>query len=103
MQYLKIDVFQQTDVFENFVKKSTEQYGINPLYIYSALVYTWEAGLKICNIKLDYTKDKHLLLWLENNIRGGVFSVMGDRYVELNDNEKIIYIEANILYGWAMT
>ena len=64
---------------------------------------SWKAGLKLTNIKLDFIKDKHLLLLLENNIRGGISSVMGDRFVESNENKQILYIDANILYGWAMS
>ena len=65
MLYLKMDVFQLTDIFENFVQTSTEEYGINPLYSFSAPRYTWKTGLKLTNIKLDFIKDKHLLLILE--------------------------------------
>ena len=103
MLYLKMDVLQLTDVFENFVQTSTEEYGINPLYSFSAPEYTWKAGLKLTNIKLDFIKDKHLLLLLENKIRGGISSVMGDRFVESNENKQILYIDANNLYGWAMS
>ena len=35
MLYLKMDVLQLTDVFENFVESSTREYKINPLYSYS--------------------------------------------------------------------
>ena len=59
MLYLKMDVLQLADVFENFVEKSTLMYGINPLYSYSASGYTWKAGLKLTNIKLDYIKIKN--------------------------------------------
>ena len=55
------------------------------------------------NLKLDFIKDKHLLLLLENTIRGGVSNVMGDRFVESNENKQILYIDANNLYGWAMS
>ena len=103
MIYLKRDILQLTDIFENFVQTSTEEYGINPLYSFSAPGYTWKAGFKLINIKLDFIKDKHLLLLLENNIRGGISSVMGDRFVESNENEQILYIDANDLYGWAMS
>ena len=34
------------------------------------VIYTWKAGLKITQIKLDFIKDTELLLLLENNIRG---------------------------------
>ena len=77
MLYLKMDVLQLADVFENFVESSTREYKINPLYSYSLPGYTWKAGLKLTNIKLDFIKDtaklpsgKELLLLLENNIRG---------------------------------
>ena len=76
MLYLKMDVLQLADVFENFVEKSTLMYGINRLYIYSGPGYTWKAGLKLTNIKLDFIHSKELLLLLENNIRGGISSVM---------------------------
>ena len=55
------------------------------------------------NIKLDYIKCKELLLLLENNIRGGISSVMGNRHVQSDENKQILYIDANNLYGWAMS
>ena len=73
------------------------------MYSYSLPGYTWKAGLKLTNIKLDFIKDKDLLLLLENNIRGGISSVMGDRFVESNENKQISYIDANNLYGWALS
>ena len=81
-----------------------EEYGINPLHCYSAPGYTWKAGLKLTNIKLDFIKDtaklasgKELLSLLENNIRGGISSVMGDRQVSSDVNKQILYIDANNL------
>ena len=103
MLYLKMDVLQLADVFENFVESSTREYKINPLYSYSLPGYTWKAGLKLTNIELDYIKCKELLLLLENNIRGGISSVMGDRHVQSDENKQILYIDANNLYGWAMS
>ena len=103
MLYLKMDVLQLADVFENFVESSTREYKINPLYSYSLPGYTWKAGLKLTNIKLDFIKDKELLLLLENNIRGGISSVMGDRHVQSDEKKQILYIDANNLYRWAMS
>ena len=59
--------------------------------------------LKYTNIRLQTLQDKDLILLLENNIRGGISSVMGDRYVKSDENKKILYIDANNLYGWAMS
>ena len=44
-----------------------------------------------------------MILLLENNIRGGISSVMGDRYVKLDENKTILYKDANKLYRWAMS
>ena len=96
-----MEVLQLSEVFENLVKSSTREYKIIPLYIYSLPGNTWKAGLKMTKIKLDFIKDKHLLLLLENNIRGGVSSVMGD--LELDENTKLLFIDANNLHRWAMS
>ena len=90
------------DVFEMFLKVSTKEFGINPLYCVSLPGYTWQCGLKYTGINLKTLQDKDMILLLENNIRGGVSSVMGDRYVKSDDNQKIMSIDANNLYGWAM-
>ena len=44
-----------------------------------------------------------MILLLENNIRGGISSVMGDRYIKSDKNKKILYIDANNLYGHSMS
>ena len=98
-----MDVPQLADVFEKFVEKATLEYSINTLYSYSLPGYTWKAGLEKTKIKLDFIKIKELSLLLENNIRGGVSSVMGPRYIESDEITKLLYIDANTLYGWAMS
>ena len=40
-----------------------------------------------------------MILLVENNIRGGISSVMGDRYVKSDASNKILYIDATNLYG----
>ena len=44
-----------------------------------------------------------MILLLVNNIRGGISSVMGDRYIQSDENKKILYIDANNLYGHSMS
>ncbi len=101
--YLKTDVLLLADVFENFIKISMNEFKINPLYCVSLPGYTWHCGLKHTGIELDYIKDPDMMFCIENNIRGGISSVMGDRYVESDDKTKILYIDATNLYGWAMS
>ena len=44
-----------------------------------------------------------MILLSENNIRGGISSVMGDRYVKSDENKKILYKDANNLYDHSMS
>ena len=101
--YLKSDVILIADVFEKFNKISIEEYGINPLYCLSLPGYTWQCGMKYTDIQLRTLQDKDLNLTSENNIRGSISSVMSDRYVKSDENKKILYIDANNLYGCAMS
>ena len=72
------------------------------LYIVSLPGYTWQGGLKYTDIKLQTIQDKEIILPLKNDIRGGNSLVMGDRYVKSNEIKKILFFDANNLYGWAM-
>ena len=80
--YLKDDVLLLTCVFANFLKVSINEFDISPLYCVSLPGYTWQCGLKYTRINLQALQDKDLILTLENNIRGTISSVMGDRYVK---------------------
>ena len=87
---------------KSFLRKFIEENGINPLYCVSLPGYTWQCGMKYTDIKLQ-TQDEDLILTLDNNIRGGINSVMGNRYIKLDENKTVLYIDANNLYGWAMS
>ena len=53
-------------------------------------------------VTLDYITDDKLRLLLENNMRGGPSSCMGNRYVKRGET-KIVYEDMNNLYGWSMS
>ena len=89
---LKSDVLLLTCVFE-----------IYPLCSVSLPSFTWQCGLKYTDIKLQTLQGKNMILLQENNIRGGLRSVMGDRYVKSKENKKILYADANNLYGHSMS
>ena len=86
----------------NFIKGSIKESDINPLYCVNLPGYTWQCGLKY-NIKLQTLQNNEMILLLENNMRGGISSVRGDRYVKSDENKKILYIGANNFYCWAMS
>ena len=44
-----------------------------------------------------------MILILEKNIRGGISSIMGDRYVKSDGHKKILYKHANNIYGYSMS
>ena len=100
--YFKRDVLLFTCLFEKIIKVSVNEFGNISLFCVSLLGYTWECGLKNTGIKLQTLQDKDIILTLENNIRGGIGSVMGDRYVKSNENRKILYMDANNFYGYSM-
>ena len=101
--YLKSDAILLADVFEKFIKVSVNEFDINPLYCVSLPGYTWQCGLKYTGKNLQTLQNKDMILLLENNIRGGISSIMGDRYIKSDDNIKILYIDANNLYGHSMS
>ena len=101
--YCKSDVILLADVMEKFVKVSFEEYGINPLYCVSLLSYTYQCALKYTDIKIQTLQDKDLILLLENNVRGGISGVMGNRYEKSDEDNDILYIDATNLYGHSMS
>ena len=90
-------------VFEIFTKVSVNEFGINPLYCVSLPGYTWQCGLKYTDTRIQTLQDKDKLLLIENNIRGGISSVLGDRYVKRSDTKKILYQDCTNLYGHSMS
>ena len=101
--YLKSDVLLLACVSEKFIKVSVNEFGINPLYCVSLPGHTWQFGLTYTGLNLQTLQDEDLFLTLENNIGGGISSVMSDRYVKSNDDKKILYADANNLYGHSVS
>ena len=100
--YLKRDVLLLASVFEKFIKVSFDEFDNNPLCCVSLPGYIWQCGLKHTGTNLQTVQDKDMVLLFENNIGGGISSIMGNRYVESNDNKRVLFIDANNLYGNSM-
>ena len=97
--YIKSDELLLACVFEKFIKVSVNEFDINPVYCVSLPGYTWQCGLKYTGKNLQTLRDKNMIWLLEKNIRGGMSSVMGDRDVQSDENKKILYKDADNLYG----
>ena len=101
--YLKNDVLLLTCVFEKFTKVSVNEFGINPLNCVSLPGYTWQCDVKYTGTNLQTLQDKDMILLSKNNIRGGISSFMEDRYINSDENKKILYADAKNLYGHSMS
>ena len=73
---IKSDVLLLVFVSEKFIKVSNNELDINPLYCVSLPGFTWQYGLKYTGINSQTLQNKDLFLTSENNIRGGISSVM---------------------------
>ena len=111
--YLKSDVLLLADVFENFRKTCLHHYNLDPAYYYTSPGLAWDACLKETGQELQLFYDYDMLMMFEKGIRGGI-SHISKRYAEANnkymkdyDPDKpstyIQYLDANNLYGWAMS
>ena len=111
--YLKSDVLLLADVFENFRKTCLKHYNLDPAHYYISPGLAWDACLKETGQELELLHDYDMLMMFEKGIRGGIFHIT-KRYAEANnkymkdyDPDKpsnyIQYLDANNLYGWAMS
>lgn len=111
--YLHIDVNGLADVFENFRKTSLKYYKLDPCHYVGTPSFAWDAMLLNFNVQLEILKDSEMYLMLERGIRGGQsvifkkYAKANNKYLDNYDENKpsnyVIYLDANNLYGEAMT
>ena len=111
--YLQSDILLLADVFENFRKTCLEYYKLDPCHYFTSPGLSWDAMLKMTDIKLELMTDIDMFQFIEKGMRGGI-SYIANRYGKANnkymndynknDSSKyIMYLDANNLYGWAMS
>ena len=111
--YQKTDVLLLADVFEEFREVCLKHYKLDPAWYYTSPGLAWDACLRMSKIELELLHDQDMLLMVEKGVRGGV-SMISTRYGKANNeyieeydsslpSKYIIYLDANNLYGWAMS
>ena len=111
--YLKSDILLLADVFENFRKTCLQYYKLDPCHYFTSPGLSWDAMLKMTDIKLELMTNIDMFQFIEKGMRGGI-SYIANRYGKSNNkymktyDEKapskyIMYLDANNLYGWAMS
>ena len=112
--YNQFDVLLLADVFANFRDICIKNYNLDPAHYYTAPGLAWDAALKVTEVKLELLSDPDMLLMVEKGIRGGISMIsnrygkannkyMGDRFDNREPSKYITYLDANNLYGWAMS
>ena len=111
--YLISDVLLLADIFENFRNTAMETYGLDRAYYLTLPGYSWDALLKCTNVSLELITDPDMYLFIEKGLRGGI-SMVSHRHARANNPQMenydpeqptsfLQYLDANNLYGWAMS
>ena len=89
-------------------------YKLDPCHYFTSPGLAWDAMLKMTGIKLELMDDVDMYQFVEKGIRGGI-SYIANRYGSANNkymksqydgnklDKYIMYLDANTLYGWAMS
>ena len=112
--YLTIDVCLLANVFENFRATCHETYELDPTYFVSAPQLAWNAMFKKTKLEVKLLSDPEMYRMIQPNIRGGICHASircvwaNNKYLDAlydptQEDSYILYIDANNLYGWAMS
>ena len=102
------------NMYEAFRDTCLKHYKLDPAHFYTSPRLAWKACLKCTGIKLELLTDPDMLLMFERGIRGRITQAvrkytsannkyMGDRFNRKSESSYLQYLDANNLYGWAMS
>ena len=102
------------NIFEAFRDVCLENYDLDPAHFYTAPGLAWKVCLKKTRIRLELLLDPDMLLMFERGIRGGITQsvhrwakannpYMGSKFNPDEKTNHLQYLDANNLYGWAMS
>ena len=112
--YLCTDVILLSNMFEAFRDTCLEHYSFDPAHFYTLPGLAWKACLKKTGIRLELLTNPDMLLMFEHGIRRGITQAVhryasannkyiGELYNRKEESSYLQYLDANNLYGWAMS
>ena len=112
--YLQLDVFLLADCYEKFRKTCLKLYSLDLIHYYTTPGLACDAALRMSRVDLQLITDNGIYNFVENSISGGI-SMMSTPHAQANNpsfpdtydanlpKQNLIYLDANNLYGWAMS
>ena len=90
-----------------------QYYQLDPCHYFTSPGLSWDAMLKMADVKLELITDIDMYQFIEKGMRGGIsyiairYGKANNKYMQnWNPNEAskyLMYLDANNLYGWAMS
>ena len=112
--YLLTDICLLADVYQMFRNNSLNEYQLDPAYFVSAPQLAWNALFKHINQSIPLITEPEMYRMIQPNIHGGICHasvryapannrLMGSLYDPTRPTSYIMVVDANNLYGWAMS
>ena len=112
--YLRTDVVLLANVFEAFRDTCLKHYKLDPAHFYTSPGLARQCLFKAHRIMLELLTDPDMIMMFERGIRGGITQAvrkyssannkyMGDKFDPNENTTYLQYLDANNLYGWAMS
>ena len=82
--YFKKDVLLLANVSEKLIGTCLKYYGLDPCHYFNSPGLSWDAMLKITDIKLEKISEIDKYLFIEKGLTGGI-SYIAKRYAKANN------------------
>src|SRR6266849_1821733 len=110
MSYLKMDVMQHSDVFEEFRKVTMQQDGLDPVNYFSIPGLSFDSAFKMTKAKIDLLTEESMYEFFEKGIRGRLTQISSHHVkanrvgeVDFDENKDLVelaYIDAVTIYNY---
>lgn len=100
--YMRIDVLQLADIFEEFRSNVYNEFTLDPVYCQGTPSLTWQLCIQDFHNRFGIIQDLDVYMDLQKNIRGGISQVMTRHKSIEQSGGSIIYFDVNSMYSYAM-